>query len=45
VRRAVDHHAFCAPAGMVQVVRAGLADDAGVMGAAAVALAHVDRAA
>ena len=42
VRHAIDRHAFTAAAQAVRVVRAELGDDAGVMGAAAVALAHLD---
>ncbi len=41
VRRAIDRHAFPAPAQAVRVVRAELGDDVGVLGAAAVALAQV----
>lgn len=37
VRRAIDQHAFPAQAQAVHVVRAGLGDDVGVLGAAAVA--------
>ena len=37
VRRAIDQHAFPAQAQAVQVVRAGLSDNVGVLGAAAVA--------
>jgi glucokinase len=43
VRRAIDRHAFSAAARAVQVVRAELGDNAGVLGAAAVALAQIDN--
>ncbi len=44
VRRAIHRHAFTSAAQAVRVARAELGDDAGVMGAAAVALAHLDAA-
>ncbi|MDY7075581.1 MAG: ROK family protein [Chloroflexota bacterium] len=42
VRRAVSRHAFPIPARAVRIVRAELGDKAGVLGAAAVALAQID---
>ena len=42
VRRAIGRHAFVAAAQAVRVVRAELGNDAGVMGAVALALAHLD---
>lgn len=43
VRRAIERHALPAPAQAVQVVRAELGDDVGVLGAAAVALAQIEQ--
>jgi glucokinase len=43
VRHAIDRHAFRIPAQAVRVVRAELGDNAGVLGAVAVALAQADR--
>ena len=44
VRRAIDRHAFATTAQGVRVARAELGANAGVMGAVAVALAHLDTA-